>query len=179
VEKDLAAGRSNACNLCHLDKTYKWSADKLSDWYGIERPELNRDQREVAASLLSILTGNAAERAVVSWSMGWPVAQRTSGTAWQTPFLAQLLDDPYLAIRLIARRSLRTLDGLRDLQVDVFAPLESRRAAISSIADHWYENVSESSVQRSEVLFGKEGIQIEQVERLMQQRDDSPIYLAE
>ena len=179
VGKDLAAGRPNACNLCHLDKTLQWTADKLHDWYDIRHPKLDKDQQEVAASLLWILKGDAAERALVAWSMGWPVAQQTSGTAWQTPFLAQLIDDPYPAIRLIARRSLRTLDGLSNLQVDVFAPLESRRDAISSIAQHWFEAYSDLHLDRTEVLFGKDGIEVERVDRLMQQRDDTPVFLAE
>ncbi len=179
VGKDLAARRPNACNLCHLDKTYLWTANKLDEWYGIQPPELTKDQREVAASLLSILKGDAAERAIAAWSMGWPVAQQTSGTVWQTPCLAQLLDDPYLAIRLIARRSLRTLDGLSDLQVNLFGSADDRRAAISSIAQFWFENQSGVSFERRELLFDKDGIQLGRVQELMGQRDKSPIYLAE
>jgi hypothetical protein len=179
VGKDLAARRPNACNLCHLDKTFQWTADKLHQWYGIRQPELDKDQREVAASLLWILKGDAAERALAAWSLGWPVAQRTSGTAWATPFLAQLLDDPYLAIRIIARRSLRTLEGLGDLQVDLFGSLNDRKATILSIARHWHENHPDSSIDRSELLFEEDRIQLERVERLIRQRDNSSIYLTE
>jgi hypothetical protein len=126
-----------------------------------------------------MLKGDAAERALAAWSMGWPVAQRTSGTAWATPFLAQLLDDPYLAIRIIARRSLRTLDGLSDLQVELFQSPDDRKAAILSIARRWHENHPDSSIDRSELLFAKDRIQMERFQRLIRQRDNTSIYLSE
>lgn len=179
VGKDIEAGRPNACNLCHLDKTLKWTADHLHDWYDIDPPELETDQIEIAASLLWLLNGDAAERALASWNMGWLAAQEVSGTTWLMPFLAQMLDDPYPAIRLIARRSLRTLDGLKDLQVDPFASQDRRRDAISAIAQYWYENPSSSTIQRSELLFGIDGIQADKVQRLMLERDNTPIFLAE
>ena len=34
VRSSLATGRPNACNLCHLDKSLGWTAQKLNGWYG-------------------------------------------------------------------------------------------------------------------------------------------------
>ena len=179
VGKDIAAGRPNACNLCHLDKTLQWTADKLHQWYDIPNPDLDQDQRAVAASLLWLLKGDAAQRALAAWSMGWAPAQRTAGTAWATPYLAQLLDDPYLAIRMIARTSLRTLDGLSNLEVELFGSRNDRQAMITSIARHWQQNRPSSSIDRSELLFMNDRIQLERVQQLIQQRDNTSIYLAE
>lgn len=179
VGKDVAAGRPNACNLCHLDKTLQWTAESLEKWYQIEPPELDKDQREIAASLLWILKGDAAQRALVAWNMGWPVAQAVSGTNWQMPFLSQLLDDPYLAIRFIARRSLRSLEGLAGLKVNMYGPPEARQAAIAAIAQFWYETQENSVSKRSELLFGKDELDIERVQRLLRECDNSPVVLDE
>lgn len=179
IGKDLAAGRPNACNLCHLDQTMKWSADKLQEWYDIAPPELSKDEKEVAASLLWILKGDASQRALVAWSMGWPVAQAISGTNWQMPFVAQLLDDPYLAIRYIARRSLRSLEGLADLTVNMYGPLEPRQRAIAAIAQYWYENQESDVEKRQELLFLNGELDYERVQRLIRECDKSPVFLDE
>jgi hypothetical protein len=34
VAETLKAGRPNACNLCHLDQTLKWTEEKLAEWFG-------------------------------------------------------------------------------------------------------------------------------------------------
>lgn len=178
VGKDLAASRPNACNLCHLDQTMQWTADKLHEWYDIEQPELDEDQQQVAASLLWLLKGDAAERALTAWSMGWPAAQQTSGTDWYTPFLAQLLDDPYAAVRVITRRSIRSLDGLGNLQVDVMDSRDCRNA-ILSIAQEWHQNQRAAPIDRRELLYENGRMQMDAVKKLIQQRDNSPVHLVE
>ncbi len=35
VKASLQTGRPNACNLCHLDKSLRWTAQNLFAWYGI------------------------------------------------------------------------------------------------------------------------------------------------
>src|SRR5438132_5228462 len=87
----LETGRPNACNLCHLDKTMKWTADSLQRLYGIAAPAVAGDDKDIAASLLWLLRGDAGQRAVVAQSMAWPAAQKASGVAWMAPYLAQLL----------------------------------------------------------------------------------------
>ena len=70
--------RPNACNLCHLDKTLSWTAQNLSDWYQTPKVPLNHDEETVAASLLWLLKGDAGQRALSAWSMGWKPAQEAS-----------------------------------------------------------------------------------------------------
>ncbi len=182
IAKDNDAHRPNACNLCHLDKTLQWSAQHLDEWYGIEPPEFDADQREVAASLLWLLRGDAAERALAAWSMGWDDVQNISGNDWQTPFLAQLLDDRYEAIRLIARRSLRTVPGLSDVHFDVVTSSTSpgRHRAILAIWKRWLDSNATTRIDRPELLIEKtEGIQVNRIDRLLDQRDNTPINLVE
>ena len=109
VQATIETGRPNACNLCHLDKTLAWTADRLAEWYGAPRPSLDGDQESVAASVLGLLKGDAGQRAIIAQAMGWRAAQDASGAGWLTPYLALTQKDQYDAVRLIASRSLKTL----------------------------------------------------------------------
>lgn len=95
------------------------------------------------------------------------------------PFLAQLLDDPYLAIRFIARRSLRSLEGLSGLQVNMYGPVEARQRTIGAIAQYWYEN-QEGDLEKSKKLLFRNGeLDYERVQQLIKECDNSPVFLDE
>ena len=72
-------GRPNACNLCHLDQTLAWTDRKLHEWYGTPLGVFDADERHVAAGVLWALRGDAAQRAVTAWHMGWKPAQEDGG----------------------------------------------------------------------------------------------------
>ena len=98
------------------------------------RPGASRaiaDERDISSALLLALTGDAGQRAIAAQAMGWKPAQAASGTDWMLPHLAQLLDDPYDAVRFIAGRSLRTLPEFRSFEYDFAAAARppARRAA--------------------------------------------------
>jgi hypothetical protein len=124
-------GRPNACNLCHLDKTLAWTDEHLADWY----PNIDRaltsghSQPEISAALLWALTGDAGQRAIVAQAMAWKPAQDISGRDWMLPHLAQLVDDPYDAVRFIAGRTLRTLPEFASFEYDFVAAPDARREA--------------------------------------------------
>ena len=109
VKATLDTGRPNACNLCHLDTTLAWAAEYLEQWYRIPKPALDADQQSVAASVLTLLKGDAGQRAIVAQSLGWAPAQQVSGTGWMAPYLALVQQDAYDAVRHIATRSRATL----------------------------------------------------------------------
>jgi hypothetical protein len=109
VQTTLDTGRPNACNLCHLDKTLGWTADRLEEWFGAPRPSLGDDEESVAASVLWLLKGDAGQRAIIAQAMGWRPAQDASGAGWLAPYLALTQKDQYDAVRLIASRSAKTL----------------------------------------------------------------------
>ena len=113
VQSTLATGRPNACNLCHLDKTLAWAADYLQRWYQTPLPALDDDQKSVASSVLTLLKGDAGQRAIVAQSLGWTPAQQASGSAWMAPYLALMEQDAYDAVRHIAARSRATLPRFR------------------------------------------------------------------
>lgn len=113
VKATLETGRPNACNLCHLDKTLAWTAEYLEKWYRTPKPPLGDDEQSVAASVLTLLKGDAGQRAIVAQSMGWRPAQQASGAGWMSPYLALMQQDAYDAVRHIATRSRRTLPPFR------------------------------------------------------------------
>jgi predicted CXXCH cytochrome family protein len=129
VTESLKAGRPNACNLCHLDKSLAWTGEQLKKLFNVDSPTVPKDQSELPATVLWALKGDAGQRALAAWHLGWQPAQQTSGTNWPATVLAPLLTDSYAAVRYIAARSLRTLPGFADLKYDYVAEPPARAKA--------------------------------------------------
>ena len=184
VAASLETGRPNACNQCHLDRTLAWAAEELERHWGISPPELSEEERSIAAAVLWLLRGDAGQRALMAWSLGWGDAQAASGSEWMAPYLAQLLDDPYDAVRYIADRSLRSLPAFGDLEYDFMgAPADRTRAAARAL-DRWSRRPpasgSRDSRGRRSVLVGADGgLQRDVFERLLAERDDRRVVLSE
>ena len=115
IAVSVATGRPLACNQCHLDRTLAWSGERLEAWYGIPSIPLTPEQRSVSAAVLAALGGDAGQRALAAWAMGWDSALEASGSDWQALYLSVLLEDPYEAVRHVARRSLAGLPGTHGL----------------------------------------------------------------
>lgn len=182
VSANLQTGRPNACNLCHLDKTLAWTSTYLGQWYGIPAASLGRDEQAIAASTLWLLRGDAGQRALVAWSMGWKPAQLASGTSWMGVYLAQLLEDPYDAVRFISHRSLRSVPGFTDFEYNFVAPASQRFADTVRALEQWREFVAGRADRRRdpELLFDSYGApQLDTMERLLRERDGRPILLRE
>ncbi len=180
VADSVRFGRPNACNLCHLDKTLAWSAGKLELWYGIEMPKLDSDQQSISAAATWALRGDAGQRALIAWSMGWRPAGEVSGTDWLPPYLITLLDDPYDAIRFIAHRSLKRIDGFEDLKYNFVAPESERRMVAEQMMRAWKKKDHLGIPLNNSVLMDATGkVHRETFDRLKRQRDDRDIWLVE
>jgi hypothetical protein len=180
VAESVDAGRPNACNLCHLDKTLAWTADALERWYGTPRIALKGDDGSVAAAILWLLRGDAGQRAIAAQAMAWRPAQRASGTGWMAPHLAPLLDDPYDAVRYIAGRSLRTIPGYEAFDYDFVAP-QSRRyqAQLTSMAI-WDRSREKPGRGDARLLRNPDGsLVVESVLRLLRERNNRRVLLRE
>jgi hypothetical protein len=180
----VVTGRPNACNLCHLDKTLQWTADYLQSWYRTPRPALDEDERTISASLLWLLRGDAGQRALIAWGMSWPPALQASGRTWMAPFLAQLLDDPYDAVRLIAARSLRQLPGFSafpSFPYDFISSADVRKDAVAHALSVWRANSSNNPKRTApELLFDADGrVNVDAVRRLLKLRNDRRLALRE
>ena len=141
VATELRTGRPNACNLCHLDRSLGWAADALTERWGQPRPELDATQEEVPAGVRWLTTGDAGVRALAAWSLGWAPAQEASGRGWIPGYLAEALDDPYVAVRLVGARSLRSFPGLSPAGYDPLGGPEARRAAVAALRAAWRRDV--------------------------------------
>ncbi|MFO0790989.1 MAG: cytochrome c3 family protein [Pirellulales bacterium] len=174
-------GVPNACNLCHLDQTLGWTQDHLAEWFAYQRSELSVEQRQIAASLVWMLKGDAAQRVITVWHLGWQPAQETSGTDWLAPFAARLIDDPYGVVRYVARQSLRTLPGWNDFDVDFLASAEIRAAATNRAIAEW-SNTQKTPPSRTgpRVLIDKDGKLAEPIIKWLQDhRDNRPVIIKE
>jgi hypothetical protein len=178
VTESLASGRPNACNQCHLDRALSWTAALLASRYRTTPPTPPADASGTAAALTWLHAGEAGQRALMAWSFGWEAAWRASGKDWLAPHLAELLDDPYEAIRFIAARSLRRLEGFGALRYDFLAPAPERRRAAEEVRAR---GAGERGRQRGEaLLFAPHGsLRSDLVAKLKARRDDRPIRLQE
>jgi hypothetical protein len=182
VGVNLQTGRPNACNQCHLDQTLAWTADQLQQWYEISPPQLSDDDRQVAASVQWLLKGDAGQRALMAWSYGWSDAQHASGTQWMAPYLGQLLEDPYDAVRYIAQRSLKRLPGFDDFEDQGFLGSSAEREAIhANVLKIWSKNDDTPRKENApQVLIDAAGrIMTSKFRELLRQRNDRDVRLLE
>jgi predicted CXXCH cytochrome family protein len=180
ITSSLKLGRPNACNLCHLDRTLQWSAEHLTEWFGAPTVEMGDDEKTIAASLLWLLRGDAAQRVVTAWHMGWKPAQTASGSSWQAPFLAQLLQDPYSMVRYIAHEALTKLPGFEGFEFDYIGPEPDRTAAKLNTVSRWNQLNYDFGSDLSPLLLDSGGqLRHDEVERLLKQRDNKPIVISE
>ena len=173
--------RPNACNLCHLDKTLAWTGTHLHQRYGQSQPELPAEHQSLAAAVLWALKGDAGQRAVVAWNMGWNPAHQASTVDWMPPVLCALMQDRYDVIRTNAHRSLRKLDGFRDFRFDFLSTPEQRPAAVQQAMMIWYRQPNlKLPLDPHMVLLNKDGsVRSDVFDRLLSERDRRPIALAE
>ena len=180
VADSVRVGRPNACNLCHLDQTLDWSAQHLSDWYGLPQPKLNSNQQTVSAAALWSLSGDANQRVLIAWSMGWSPATKASGHFWKAPYLITLLDDPYAVVRYAAHKSLKRIPAFGDFKFDYVGSDEDRRAAVTEAWAIWNSLPQQTEHPRAEVLFDDSGHLLrEKFDDLLKQRNNRPVNLSE
>jgi len=185
VRASVETGRPNACNQCHLDKTMGWAAQRLKEWYGITPPGLTAEQREIAASILWALKGDAGQRALMAWSFGWEPARTVSGTDWFAPFLATLAGDPYHAVRYIAYRSLKDLPSASGLRYDYMMERPERDRAVMQVIQRWIPQQASKGFRHAPELLmdiegglGIGGMQA-RTNELLSEREDPPLTLNE
>ena len=181
VKESVEYGRPNACNLCHLDQTLAWTAEKLGAWYHQPVPQLAPDDQNIAASVQWILKGDAGQRALIAWGMGWQNAQQTSGRDWLYPYLFYSLNDPYAAVRFDAWKSLQTLPGFSDFSFTYTAAEDYLRETSAGAYEKWLREIRErNATYRPETGLDSDGrFQQDTFQRLRGERDNKPIILAE
>ncbi len=156
--------------------------NRLVDWYDQAPVELDGEQRGVASGVLAALRGNAAQRAVAAWHMGWPPARQASGSDWLAPYLGHALADPYSCVRYIAQRSLRRLPGFGGFAYDFVGPAEDRSRARETAIGQWMGAMRAGRLDRTgpQILIDESGeLDLETLTRLSRRRNDRPVDLRE
>ena len=181
VRESLDYGRPNACNLCHLDQTLSWTADKLHAWYQQPVPELSDDDKTISAAVQWLVKGDAGQRALLAWGLGWEPAQKVSGRDWLYPFLIYSLLDPYAAVRFDAWKSLQTLPGFSDFDFTFTADADKLGEFVTRGYEKWWGQLRPANLNFDpKTVLDPEGrFQQDVFSRLRRERDDKPIVLAE
>jgi hypothetical protein len=181
VKESITYGRPNACNLCHLDQTLAWTAQKLQSWYHQPAPELSPDDQRIAAAVQWLVKGDAGQRALLAWGMGWESAQEVAGGDWLYPYLIYSMSDPYAAVRFDAWKSLQTLPGFSNFSFNYTAAEHSLNEMTLHAYEKWAREIrNANAVYRPETGLDTNGrFQEEIFDRLRSERDDRPIVLAE
>ena len=176
VASEISTGRPNACNLCHMDQTLQWTADFLANWYSMGSPDLDDLQRTVASGPLWLLAGDAGLRAISAWNTGQPETQATAGTDWMGPVLAPLLEDPYDAVRYGAGQAVRKLPGMEGFDYDYLAS----PTALADAAARASRRPVAGDGRDATGLYSADGqLDYGLIQRLLQRRDDRPVYIVE
>ncbi len=175
VAAELATGRPNACNACHLDQSLAWTQEQLARDYGAAPVALDESAARMATGPRWIATGDAGVRALAAWYLGWEPARAASGSDWMAPYLAELLADPYAAVRGVAFRSLHSLPGQPPLAYDfVEARGTAGDAARRQVLADWADGAEGSASRALGPLFDREAWAA-----LLAARDERPISLSE
>jgi len=182
ARESLDHGRPNACNLCHLDRPLAWTAEKLTEWYGQPPPAtLGPDDREISAAARWLLQGDAGQRALIAWSMGWAPAQQASGRAWLYPYLMEGMNDPYAAVRFVAWKSLQTLPGFEGHKFTYTQEPAQVREAVGRAFGEWQGRVRKAGENYpATALLTPDGYFRQDIYlRLLNARDHRQVFLAE
>jgi hypothetical protein len=171
----------NACNLCHLERTFSWTAKYLREWYEQEPQPVPMHLADISASVVWLLRGNAAQRAITAWHYGQDWTVKGTEKRWVIPYLADLLTSDYSALRMIAYRSLRSILGRRMPTFDYVGSPQHFETTRDSVLAKWrLGNTHRKTSFSSETLLDHEGqIHGERARTLRQQRDNSRVFLAE
>lgn len=167
ISTTLRSGRPNACNLCHLDKSLAWTGKHLEEWYGVSHVDIEGDYATNSAMLVDALRGDAATRVISAAALGRDVAISVSGQNVSVPALAELLVDPYSAVRFVAARSLRSLPDYSAIEYDFLAAPEERARAREKVLALFAAQNAPGAPSR------------ELVQSLLAKRDDRAVTIAE
>jgi hypothetical protein len=179
--KIAVSNRPNACNLCHLDQTLQWTVDNLHKWYDQPKVDLDKDNQTIAASILWLLKGDAAQRAIAVWSAGWKPARDASNPDWTIPYVAELLTDPYPANRFMASQTLKNLNVPFDSTYKFWGSEEDGQMERKRVIEAWQNTPRKNQPQRNQrLLLDLEGRPIRrELDRLLRLRNTKPISIAE
>jgi hypothetical protein len=94
-------------------------------------------------------------------------------------YLAQLLTDPYSAVRQVAHRSLATLPGFGAFAYDYLASAPEREDSARKATEIWLASAS-ANAPAPALLLAEGGLpDVERWIRLLSERDERPLAIVE
>ncbi len=170
-----AGDRPPACNLCHVDRTLSWTREHLARWYDLHTDGA-APEGELALALTLALGGDAASRVIAADHLAAPEALLASGSSFQLPVLAELLEDPYAAVRFVAARGLVALGALSAGEYD-FLGSAQHRAKVKELVRSRFR--PDASMRRPELLIPDGKLDQARLSSEKAVRDDRPVLIAE
>ena len=137
------------------------------------------EEHEIASSVLSVLKGDAGQRAIAGWHFGWGPAQEASGTDWMAPYLAELMTDSYDVVRYIGYHSLTELREYGDFEYDFVGPEEARERKSQRALQIWNESDERPSSSAPLLINAQGRLDKDAFESLRSQQSTSRILLIE
>lgn len=162
--------RPNACNLCHLDRSLRWTAQQLAQWYQQPAPAMtSNDLLDEPIGVVWLLAGDAVQRAIAAWHFGWGDARKAHDRDALMPYLLMALGDPYAAVRYVAGRAVQALQP--GAVYDYLAPPEQRRSQAAAILQRWATDhpLAPDIAQQMDA----------RIQRLLDRRDLTPVRAME
>jgi len=173
-------GRPSACNLCHLDKSLGWTSRRLGAWYGKPIPPLTADEDNLPIGVRWGLAGDALQRALVVWHMGWEPARKASGADWMPLVLLQRLTDPYPAVRFMAKRVLKLHSTIDVAEYDWIGRTSERMKVAARAFRGWVQHHNRAMPPAPGQVIGEPmPVKRADFDRLLSDRDDKKVDLPE
>ncbi|HET9620616.1 MAG TPA: cytochrome c3 family protein [Kofleriaceae bacterium] len=161
--------RPNACNLCHVDKSLAWTADKLAAWYKQPVPALPPADADTPAAVSWLLSGDAVLRAVSAWHFGWDAARGAAPAVDAVPYVLSAMSDPYAAVRYVAGHAMAKL--VPGAVFDYLAAPEVRAQQQQAILQRWLADHPPSDAAAAAINA--------RITQLVGQRDNTPVRAME
>lgn len=144
------AGRPNACNQCHLDRSPQWAANQRRQlWGGIKEQTVQRDDQapvQLPDGIASVYAGDPVQRALAAEAVGYAAERGWLRVSHWAPHLITAMTDNYPAIRRFARNSFiqinryqwRDSDLDRNLAgFDFIASKTQRNQSLAALLQRW------------------------------------------
>ena len=157
-----------------------WTNEHLAKWYNHEPAELDSEAKRISSVLEMLLKGDAGQRAIAAWHMGWEPARQASGGDWQAGWLLRTLNDPYSAVRYIAHKAFKPIPAWPRRSSTTPRPWPSapRRFKPDGLGKQLPEQTGVA--QQIELLIDGQGKPIEaEARRLEAKRNNRPMTLQE
>ena len=128
-----------------------------------------------------MMQGDAAQRALAVWAMSWEPALEASGDDWQAPLVAELLDDPYDAVRFITHRTLKRFSPFENYEYNFVGDAPALQQAQIDVREKWFAQPGRNQTHLTpDTLMAPDGtLLMDTLSDILSRRDDAQIDIAE